>query len=327
MLQCLRQCVATLGVPLLVCAAVLFLAAYVAADEPNSPPKYARPPKWPKDVVDTFFPDATAKLVGSRPNYGSKTSVAASSDSSQPSAAGSSTASSDGGWSKLIDAETIETEIKRIAQQLNKVVTAPAQFKGGGFKECRRDFTVLATLLAVTAEFDGDIRWKDAAPQLRNEFARAGHNCKVGTDQTFQEAKQSKQDLADLVGGTRPKATATADAKLEWPQVADRAPLMQRINIAQQDRLTKWLASKQEFAAHHDDVKHEAQLIATFADIIARPSYEYADDDTYLGYARDLKKSETEIAAAADSDNYDAARQALGNASKACASCHEGYRQ
>lgn len=307
--------------------AVLLFASHVAADDPNSPPKYARPPKWPKDVVDTFFPDATAKLVGTRPDYGKQNPVARAGEAAQSPGAISSIASSDGSWSKLIDADTIETEIKRITQQLNKTVTAPAQFKGGGYKECRRDFTVLAALFAVTAEYDGDIRWKDAAPQLRNEFARAGHNCKVGTDQTFQEAKQGRQDLADLVGGTRPKATTTSDAKAEWPQVADRAPLMQRINIAQQDRLTKWLASKQEFTAHRDDVKYEAQLIATFADIIARPGYEYADDDTYLGYARDLKKSETEIAAAADSDNYDQARQALGNASKTCTSCHEGYRQ
>lgn len=115
--------------------------------------------------------------------------------------------------------------------------------------------------------------------------------------------------------------------KADWPQVADRPPLMQRLNIAQQDRLTKWLASKQEFSTHRDDVKHEAQLIATLAEIIARPGFEYADDDTYLGYAHDLKKNETEIAAAAESDNYDQARQALGNASKTCAACHEGYRQ
>ncbi|HEX3601590.1 MAG TPA: hypothetical protein VHU84_15670, partial [Lacipirellulaceae bacterium] len=291
---------------------------------PPAPQKYARPPKWPKDVVDTFFPDATAKLVGTRPDY-TKATVAANADSA-PNTAASDTAAGTG-WSKLIDAETIETEIKRVAQDLNKTVTAPAQFKGGGFKDCRRQFSELAALFAVTAEYDGDIRWKDAAAQLRNEFARAGRNCKVGTDQTFQEAKQRKQDLSDLVGGTRPKSTSDAETKADWAQVADRPPLMQRLNIAQQDRLTKWLASKQEFAAHRDDVKQEAQLVATFADIITRPGFEYADDETYAGYARDLKKSESEVAAAVDLNNYDQARQALGNASKACASCHEGYRQ
>lgn len=307
-------------VPLLVCPAVLIVATHLVAEtnqttpaahqpqQPATPSKYARPPKWPKDVVDTFFPDATAKLVGTRPDYGKQTPVA---ETGQAPGDAPQNAASDGGWLKLIDADTIETEIKRLAQQLNKTVTAPAQFKGGGYKDCRRDFSVLAALFAVTAEYDGEVRWKDAAPQLRNEFARAGRNCKVGTDQTFQEAKQVKQDLADLVGGTRPKSSSDAEVKADWSQVADRPPLMQRLNIAQQDRLTKWLASKQEFSNHRDEVKHEAQLIATFADIIARPGFEYADDDTYIGYARDLKKNETEVAAAVESDNYDQARQCL----------------
>jgi hypothetical protein len=304
-------------------AVTVSLVTITSAEQPAAAQKYARPPKWPKDVVDTFFPDATAKLVGARPDYAQPAVVADT--NSSPSTNGTNAVG--GGWSKLIDAETVETEIKRLAQDVNKSVTAPAQFKGGGYKDCRRQFSVLAALFAVTAEYDGDVRWKDAASQLRNEFARAGRNCKVGTDQTFQEAKQRKQDLSDLVGGTRPKSSSEAETKADWGQVADRPPLMQRVNIAQQDRLTKWLASKQEFAAHRDDVKHEAQLIATVADIISRPGFEYADDETYAGYARDLKKSESEVAAAVDLDNYDQARQALGSASKACASCHEGYRQ
>lgn len=157
-------------VPLLACQAALLIAPYLAAAEPNSPPKYARPPKWPKDVIDTFFPDATAKLVGSRPDYGKQTPVA---NSDQLPGADSTIAPTEGGWSKLIDADTIETEIKRIVQLLNKTITAPAQFKGGGYKDCRRDFSVLAALFAVIAEYDGEVRWKDAAPQLRNEFAPA----------------------------------------------------------------------------------------------------------------------------------------------------------
>ncbi len=317
-------------------AAVLIIAAQVLAEpnqsnppagdqrQPAAPQKYARPPKWPKDVIDTFFPDATAKLVGTRPDYDKSTAAPGASQTATDSGANPAAG---GGWSKLIDAETIETQIKRLTQEVNKTVSAPAQFKGGGYKECRREFSVLAALFAVTAEYDGEARWKDAAPQLRNEFARAGRNCKVGTDQTFQEAKQRKQDLTDLVGGTRAKSSTNAEVKADWAQVADRPPLMQRLNIAQQDRLTKWLASKQDFVAHRDDVKQEAQVIATIADIIARPGFEYADDETYLGYARELKQYETEIAAAVDTGNYDQARQALGNASKSCTSCHEGYRQ
>ena len=124
-------------------------------------------------------------------------------------------AAAGGNWSKLIDAETIETEIKRLSQQVGKDVTTPAPFKGGGYKDCRRDFSVLAALFAVSAEYDGDVRWKDVGRHFRDVFARAGHNCKVGTDQTYQEAAQRKQDLADLSRGSRPK-TAAAERKADW---------------------------------------------------------------------------------------------------------------
>ena len=47
------------------------------------------------------------------------------------------------------------------------------------------------------------------------------------------------------------------------------------MNIAHEDRLKKWLANKGEFTAHHDDVRHESQLVATIADIIGREGFEY----------------------------------------------------
>jgi hypothetical protein len=308
-------------------AAILASALAAATKTPGAPPKRARPPKWSADVESAFFPDARAKLVGVRPDYDRAAVVAGAAPPPNPEGVpAAAVASAGSGWSKLIDAETIETEIKRLAQEVAKDVTAPAQFKGGGYKDCRREFSAIAALFAVAAEYDGDVRWKDGAPSLRDVFARAARNCKVGTDQTYQEASQRKQDLADLVGGNRPKPS-DAEKKADWSQVADRPPLMQRLKIAQQDRLQKWLASKEDFAAHRDEIKHESQLAATLADIITREGYEYWDDETYAGYARDLQQAESEIAAAVDLDNFEQARQAFGKASKSCANCHEGYRQ
>jgi hypothetical protein len=308
-------------------AAALMCSTHVAAKESGKSQKLARPPKWSPDVLDAFFPDARTKLVGERPNYEQPAVVARSTDSKATASPTAGTVPASGaGWSKLIDAETIETEIKRVSQELTKDLTAPAQFKGGGYKDCRRDFSVLAAMFGVAGEFDGEVRWKDSAPLLRDVFARAGQNCKVGTDGSFQEAKQRKQDLADLISGNRPKAS-DGEPKANWSQVADRPPLMQRLNIAELDRLQKWLANKQEFTARSDEIKHESQIIAAIADIISREGFEFADDDTYVGYAHDLKQAATEMSDAADKRDYDAAHQAFGKASKSCADCHEGYRQ
>lgn len=307
---------------------MLAVGLLAATKKQGPPPKRAKPPKWSADVLDTFFPDARTKLVGERPQYDKATAVASVQTPSEPAAstAAVEVAATGTGWSKLIDAETIETEIKRLAADINKDVATPAPFKGGGYKDCRRHFSVLAAMFGVAAEYDGDVRWKDGAASLRDLFARAGRNCKVGTDQSFQEATQRKQELADLVSGNRPKPS-DADPKADWPQVSDRPPLMQRLNIAQLDRLQPWLGSKGEFAAHQEDIKHEAQLAAAIADIITREGYEFADDDTYVGYANELKQAASDLSSAVDLNNFDQARAAYSKATKSCADCHEGYRQ
>jgi hypothetical protein len=180
-------------------------------------------------------------------------------------------------------------------------------------------------LFAVVAEYDGEVRWHDAAAGLRDVFARAGYNCKVGTDQTYREATQRRQDLSDLVNGSRPQLPQ-AERETDWSNVADRPPLMQRMNIAHQDRLAKWLVNEREFTRHRDDVHHEAQLIAAIADVIGREGFDYWDDEQYAAYARELKQSATDMAAAADQENFPNARDAAARMTKTCADCHEGYR-
>jgi hypothetical protein len=303
-------------------AAMLCLAAAISyAKSPAQQQKLAPPPKWTADDLNTFFPDARTKLVGTRPEFSKSSSIATNSGNAET----PNGAKGAGGWSKLIDAEMIETEIKRSAPQIAKATATPSEFKGGGYKECRRDFSVLAAMFAVTAEYDGDVRWHDSAAGLRDLFARAGHNCKAASDQSFQEARQRKQDLTDLIGGTRPNGTQ-AEAKADWAKVTDRPPLMQRMNMAHEDRLKKWLANKGELTAHRDDAKHEAQIAATIADIIGRDGFEYANDEQYAKFARELREGASEVSAAVERGNYEQARQGSSRMTKACADCHEAFR-
>jgi cytochrome c556 len=73
-------------------------------------------------------------------------------------------------------------------------------------------------------------------------------------------------------------------------------------------------------------VQHEAQIVALLADVIHREAFEYWDDETFAGYATDQRQSAADVAAAAASDNYDQAREAIGRATNACTNCHDGYR-
>lgn len=305
-----------------VCMAGAALAA--PANESDPPKKRARPPQWPADVLNIFFTDVREHLVGPRPDYESAAALAKDAPST-PVENPDASAPGQVGWSRRIDAEAIETEVKRLAQEVAKAVTTPSQFKGGAYEDCRRQFSELALLFAVTADFDGDARWQDSAASLRDLFARAARNCKVGTDQTFREAAARKQDLADLVSGSRPSAPPP-DADFQWSQAADRPPLMQRLEIAHQDRLTKWLANEREFQRNRDDVRHEAQLVAVIADVISREGYDYWDEDDYAKQARELRDAATDLSAAAERDDFEQAQRAITRATKSCTACHEFYR-
>ena len=285
--------------------------------------KEARPPKWSRDVLDTFFEDAREKLSGPRPDYEQSSEPHNSPEANSLQRAGNSQQSL---WYSLITPDTLETEVKRLSQSVASTVTTPSAFKGGGYKDARRDFSELAVLFAVTAQYDGDTRWKDTAAGLRTLFLRAGFNCKAGTDESYREALARKQDLADLVRGGRPQSPNTNAAVADWSKVAAREPLMQRLNIAHQERLTKWLADAATFGRNQGEVAHEAQIVALLADVIHRDSFEYWDDETFAGFAGDLRDAATDVSAAASANNFEQAREAIGRATNACANCHDGYR-
>lgn len=226
-----------------------------------------------------------------------------------------------------MEADTLETEIKRLSQSLNEAVRTPGVFKGGGYRAARRDFSELAVLFAVTGQYDGPARWKDVAAAMRDRFARAGLNAKVGSDASFREAIERKADLAALVRGDRPPRQNAEDAVADWSRLADRSPLMQRIEMAHNERLTKWVADPASFRRHRDDIHHEAQVLALLAEVIHREAYEYWDDETFAEYATALRQAAADMATAAASDNFDQARDAANRATGACTDCHAGYRE
>lgn len=299
---------------------IVVLYAIVAAA------KEARPPEWPRDVVDAFFVDAREKLVGERPDYGAQLKPDRTASASGLQHASEAALSDRSHWSNLISADALETEVKRLSQSLAGSVTSPSAFKGGGYKDARRELSELAVLFAVTAQYQGAARWQDTAAGMRDLLSRAAAHLKVGSDATYREAVARRDDLAELVRGARPQVPVADAVVDDWSQVSARPPLMQRLNIAHQERLTKWLADEPTFRRQRDEVAHEAQIVALLADVIRRNRFEFSDDETYVGYAGMLGDAASEISAAGKSGDFGRARDAAGRATNACADCHDGYR-
>ena len=308
-----------------VCLPVTLVAAKARSEKKSKTFKTAPPPKFTDDVRSTFFDDAREKLGPGQPG-GVVASAVPKAGGPGDEGEAASAPSGDAAWSKIIAASTLEDEIKAQTTSLAEVTKTPSVFKGGGNHVARVHYTELAMLFGVVSQYDGDVRWKKDALGLRDIFRRAGVNCKVGTDNSYKEAHQRSDDLAQLItGGKIEMAKPDPDAK--WADVANRPPLMQRMGKEGYDpKIKAWTSDKGEFSKNRNALLEEAQIVAVIAHLIQDPSYEFADDSTYLEYAKDLEKQALEIVEAVKGDDLARAQKAAGQLNKACSACHEGYR-
>jgi Cytochrome C' len=270
-----------------------------------------------------FFPDVFARLDGERP-ANPNAQVAQTPGAGIPGGSEASAAATHA-WSKLISSSTLEDEIKAIKLATDKNITTPQDFAGRGYKEVRRDFSVLAMLFAIINAYDDDVRWKKNGAAARDIFARTAANAKAGNNNVYNEAKKRKDELMDLINGSS-LTTKPQEEENNWENIADQGPLMQRLEIAHDERLSSWTASKDAFSEELERVMHEAELVAAIAEALTQEGTEYGDDDEYVAFAKMMQKGALDVVAAVKSNNADQARKATGEIAKACADCHDGYR-
>ncbi len=295
----------------------------------RGPYKRVKPNPNDKAAADVFFPNVFQDgLKGERPANLSSGGATRPSVGS-PTTGGGDTPSPMGGegvyaWSKLISAATIEDEIKRISREVEQDVTTPTAFNGLGHKKCRMNFSLLGMLFAIAGEYDADVRWKEEAPAARDLFARAGRNCKVGTPASYNESKLRKQDLADMVAGSRLQADA-GPAAADWSQTCERSQVMKRIEKSNK-RLRELTASTAEFKSGGDDVKHEAEMMVAMAEVLQKEEMPDGVDDDYKAFCQTLKKAAQEIVEAQKLGGVEPATKAMGVINRSCDDCHEVYR-
>ncbi len=308
---------ATLPLLLALFALALALGTLMAAPPAG---RRAKRPEFAPSTVDTFFSDAREKLNGARPGPRS-TAV----ENPQPALPAAALPTSSGTWSKLITAEALEDEIKARLPKLAAAIENPTRFKSGEYQTARRELGVLAAMLGIVAEYDGRVRWKAEAADLRDQLGRASNNCKVASDAALNDARARAEELQLLVrGGSQAPAAKSVEAN--WPQIADRTLLMQRIEEAQEQHITPGIANEKTFAESSTTVLHEAEIVAALAEIITRAGYEFADDETYLEYAKAMQQHAGSLRASTLDGSYDRARTSATEIGQSCTTCHEGYR-
>jgi soluble cytochrome b562 len=318
-----RIVLATIAVVLLLPAAWLW-----AQSKSKTPLRRAEPPKFNRN--DPFYEDAfAAGLSGERPaNLGQAAVAAPPTPGAAPaSVAGGepSPAPSGGGWSAIISATTLEDEIKTQRSQADRTITTPSDFAGNGYKAVRRDFSIVAMVFAIIAEYDDEVRWKKDAAAQRDAFARTAANAKVGTTGVYNEAKLRKQDLTDLISGQSP-AAKEAEPNVKWGELINRSPLMQRLDASRDEKIGPWTASAADFNANQEMLLHEAQIFAAIGEVLKKEGMADASDTEYQEMCDILIAGARDLAQAAKEKNHDAASKAASVVSTSCDKCHELYR-
>ncbi len=271
-----------------------------------------------------FFSDSSQAIRGTRPRLGAE-QVAAAGVKSGVAAGTATTAGAASGFSAIISPATLEDEIKRLRLELDAVVTTPTAFQSGGFQDARVSLTILASLFAIVTEHNGDVRWKKDAAPARDLLARTALNCKSGSGQVYNEVKQRKNDLEDLVSGTG-LPERQAEPENDWSVIADRVPLMTYIESIIEGPLKSGTRDEAAVKAEGDRVRRAAELIASVGEILAKPGLADSDDAEYVNLCRQMTSTAGSITLALDQGDATAVGRAVGAVSQTCAKCHEGYR-
>lgn len=323
----------------LVCGtfAVGLLTVWSVRADTESKKRVAPPTFDAKRVEDTFFKDARTILVGPRPTGAAAGTAAVAAATTNtptpltPTDTGPTSpmpAAGEFKWSVLISPETLQDEIKSYKPLLEEKTRTPSAFKSGN-QEVRKYFSVLAAMFLILEKYDGDVRatLKSQAAAARELFGRTGFNSKSATDQSFNEAKQRTADLQSLLNGESISPPPNLDPPTNYAQrVAGRSMLMRRFEEAHDKRLKGWTSSPDEFRKNADKIKHEAELIAALAQIIQHESYDFADDESYRGYAEAMKTGALAVIEGVKQKNADQATKGVSMIGKACSDCHGDFR-
>lgn len=306
----------------LVLVACLLVCGSLALAQRPREQRRSRPPKvWDKAAAGTFYDDAFATLVGSRPVFGP------SSPETRPTPAGPASPAPETGfkWSALVSGDTLVDEIKQARALTKAAVVKASDFKAGGYKKAQVAFSSAAAAFAVIAAYDKDVRWKADAAAARDLLARAGFNCKVGTDQSFNEAKDRVLDLETLIEGSPLTSKPVDDEEFSWERVAERSALMKRLEAAE-GLAANATANRADFLRQVERIVQEAEMTALIGEVLQRPQFADHDDEEYRKASSAMREAAVRLRDAALKKDHDAGQKAFGDLKKSCDACHADFR-
>lgn len=303
------------------CAFAVVIISIAVADE-----RRAAPPKFSSaDTEGVFFDNLSDAIRGTRPALSAmRNAQQQAAVAKNPATAAPAKADGPGRWDKLISAESLEAEIKRVAIHFDSIVTTPGAFNSGGYQDARLDLSILAVMFAIINEYGGDVRFKNQAAAARDLIARTAFNCKSGSTQVYNEAKLRKNDLQDIISGGG-LSKREAEPENDWSMIVDRSPMMEYLEQLQ-DGIKETTNSVAKIKSSVDDVKRQAELFTVVSEVLLQEGMDEYDDEDYIALSKSMGEHSMAIVNSLKTDNFDSIRKSVGGITQSCDACHEQYR-
>lgn len=290
--------------------------------------------KWLGKVPYDVFYDQPLGKVGAVPELGAAVSVAAAPAATSaepmttavPATTSDTSAASEGGdamaWSSLITGEVLDEESKVIRTRLTANLQSVSTYNRS-IDAISTDGIIMAALAGVAERFDGEMRWKERAPEVRTlayaVYENVGGKGRKAFDAT---ALPFEQMLTLLNGGSVDVADVEED--MAFSDYAFRSALMERV-----DSSFNWLrsniASETNLKSSQEDVVREASVLAMIGGMIKDESYEFYEEKAYQGYCDDFVSASVDAAQAARDGNFATFQDAMGRMNTSCGNCHGEY--
>ena len=289
------------------------MAQLAAAQGASARPPRAKRPDWSSTPgTEVFFDDAFAEALRGTP-------PAAESVAATVSAATSAN------WSPWLPAEIIEDEVKSLYRELLHTVHTRAEYRRTDPRSIQRNLAMLAAWFAVIEEYDAEIRWKSSASAARQRFIAFVARSPESFANAYDEVVSAVADLQELLSGGQLSQEDTAEPTT-WPQVANRALIMQRWDTAASERLASSLANAAAFDRASDAIRHEAGVLSGLAEVLLQDGMDEAREEEYRGFVRGLQQAASRLTEATVERDFAKAEAAHIDVHRACDQCHETYR-
>lgn len=282
---------------------------------------------------DVFFDHPLSVASNGQPLGGMQSATTSSTPSPQRSALAEislpvttlplAAAPTDNGWSSVLPAAALESEVKAVRNFLNQKLRSVGSYNSSVTMIPAKAATV-ALLAGIAVEHTGGLSWKEDALYIRDLAASMNGSVLQRGPKDQRRLLGLFENLADTLNRSRPSGLNEPDPETTLADVAAMKLVMVRMDEAEQRLRTE--VNESSFTSSKEIVQHEASILSGLMQAMTTESYGYADDPEFRKMAQKITDSGREMRGAADRGNFKDFELSLSRIAGSCQACHREYK-